>query len=107
MEAHKPDFYIVSAPRYGTTSMAAYLMQHPEFFLPNRKEPHYFATDLESPWFMRGDESENISLFSEAGPGQKMGEASTWYLFPQLTASEIKLFSPNAKLSSWFETRGT
>ncbi|MEE8219856.1 MAG: sulfotransferase, partial [bacterium] len=30
----KPDFFIVGAPRCGTTSMKTYLDKHPEIFMP-------------------------------------------------------------------------
>ena len=41
-----PDFFIVGAPKCGTTAMAAYLGQHPEIGMCPRKESHVFATDL-------------------------------------------------------------
>ena len=41
-----PDFFIVGAPKCGTTAMADYLGQHPEIGMCPRKETHVFATDL-------------------------------------------------------------
>jgi hypothetical protein len=40
-----PDFFIVGAPKCGTTAMAAYLSSHPEVFMA-RKEMHCFGSDL-------------------------------------------------------------
>ncbi|MEE9518630.1 MAG: sulfotransferase, partial [bacterium] len=45
----KPNFFIVGAPKCGTTSMTEYLKQHPDIFIPEEKEPHYFGSDLEYP----------------------------------------------------------
>lgn len=41
-----PDFFIVGAPKCGTTAMAAYLARHPQVGKCARKETHYFADDL-------------------------------------------------------------
>lgn len=95
----KPNLFIVGAPKCGTTSMNDYLAQHPEVFMPTSKEPHYFGSDLRyTPGYIR-DEAEYLSLFAAAGPGKKIiGEASTWYLFSQRAAEEIKAFSPDARI---------
>ena len=41
----KPNFFIVGAPKSGTTSLFHYLEQHPEIFIPSIKEPRYFISD--------------------------------------------------------------
>ena len=41
-----PNFIIIGAPKSGTTSLFYYLKQHPDIYLPNRKELHYFTYDL-------------------------------------------------------------
>lgn len=38
-----PNFLVVGAAKCGTTSVHHYLRQHPEIFVPERKELHYFA----------------------------------------------------------------
>lgn len=38
-----PNFVIVGAPKSGTTSLFYYLKQHPDIYLPVRKELHYFS----------------------------------------------------------------
>jgi hypothetical protein len=38
-----PNFVIVGAAKCGTTSLFEYLAQHPEIYLPTRKELHYFS----------------------------------------------------------------
>src|SRR5260370_42373308 len=42
----KPDFFIVGAPRSGTTAMFHYLSAHPEIWMSDRKEMHHFGSDL-------------------------------------------------------------
>jgi hypothetical protein len=93
----RPDFFIVGAPKSGTTAMYDYLRQHPDIFMPEVKEPHFFATDLASPHYIR-DESKYLSLFSKAKDEKRAGEASIWYLYSKRAAQEIKDFSTSASI---------
>jgi len=92
----RPDFFIVGAPKCGTTAMSSYLEQHPEVFMAV-KEPHFFGTDLASTWFVR-DEEGYLSLFSAAREEKRVGEASVLYLYSERAAREIKAFEPRAKI---------
>ena len=38
-----PNFLVIGAPKCGTTSLHHYLSQHPEVYVPLRKELHYFS----------------------------------------------------------------
>lgn len=93
----KPDFFIVGAPKCGTTAMDRYLKQHPEIFLPERKEPQFFGSDLYSPTFIRKQE-EYLSLFEEVRGEKRVGETSVWSLYSEQAASEIEEFEPNANV---------
>ena len=42
----RPNFFIVGAPKCGTTALYTYLAEHPDVFMPTFKEPHYFSPDL-------------------------------------------------------------
>ncbi len=44
-----PNLYIVGAPKCGTTSVAEYLRKHPQVFIPEMKEPHFFMTVRRPP----------------------------------------------------------
>ncbi len=98
-----PDFLIVGAPRTGTTFMFDYLGEHPQIFVPPRKEPQFFATDLDSGSdldslsFMR-DRDAYLGLFRNARPDQLTGEASTWYLFSRAAAGNIHAVNPDARI---------
>ena len=76
--------------------MDAYLKAHPQIFVPDRKEIHFFGTDLASA--SRPTEQEYLAYFREAKSEQRVGEASVWYLYSQQAAAEIKRFSPNASI---------
>ena len=41
----KPNFLIVGAAKSGTTSLAMYLNQHPDIFIPKQKELRFFVKD--------------------------------------------------------------
>jgi hypothetical protein len=98
-----PDFFIVGAPRSGTTFMFDYLGMHPRIHVPGRKEPQFFATDLDSGSyldslsFMR-DRDEYLRLFAGAREDQLTGEASTWYLYSTAAAQNIKAAAPDARI---------
>lgn len=92
----KPDFFLVGAPRCGTSAMNAYLKEHPEIFMAE-KESHFFATDLEAPHFIR-DREAYLSLFTRANSEERVGESSVLYLYSQNAAFEIKKFCPEASI---------
>lgn len=91
----KPDFFIVGAPKCGTTALYRCLEAHPEIFVPERKELHHFGTDLYSPTYVR-DLDEYLRLFAGAHEEKRVGEASVWYLFSKRAATEIQTFCPHA-----------
>lgn len=93
----KPDFFIVGAPKCGTTAMNHYLGQHPEIFIPDLKELHFFGSDLKFNRH-RPNREEYLALFQEAGREKRVGEASVWYLYSKEAAEEIKEFCPTADI---------
>lgn len=90
-----PNFFIVGAPKCGTTAMNDYLDQHPDVFMAH-KELHYFGNDLQAK--NRISEQEYLQYFKNAVNEKIIGEASVWYLFSSTAAKEIKSFSPGAKV---------
>ena len=93
----KPNFFIVGAPKSGTTSMQHYLKQHPDIFMPEGKEIHYFGSDLHFRRY-RHNKEEYYEEFSAAQHEQRIGEASVWYLYSKSAAVEISEFCPAAKI---------
>ena len=97
----RPNFFIVGAPKCGTSSMWRYLDQHPDVFMSAWKEPHYFSrTDLPSRKAGWGVDSEEqyLRLFSDAKRQSRVGEASTWYLYSSNAPAAIHRFAPDAKI---------
>jgi hypothetical protein len=93
----RPDFFIVGAPKCGTTAMYSYLQAHPQVFMPFHKEPLYFGADLHRRYGQLNEE-QYLNLFADARPDQRAGEASAWYLYSSSAAAEIEAFSPNADI---------
>jgi hypothetical protein len=99
--ARMPDFFIVGAPKCGTTAMYEYLRQHPAVFMPFHKEPLYFGSDLTRRYgAMTRD--DYLRLFAPAAPDQRVGEASAWYLYSTRAAIEIAEASPEARIVAMF-----
>jgi hypothetical protein len=93
-----PDFYIVGAPKCGTTALYSYLKEHPGVFMPDRKELHYFCRDLQFPARSAvRDREEYLGFFGAAPPHAVIGEASASYLYSEVAVSEILRVNPRAK----------
>lgn len=95
MKQSLPNFFIIGAPKCGTTSLQYYLEQHPDvFFAP--KELHFFGEDLKIKNHFN-DIEKYKSYFSNAAQKAK-GEASVWYLYSQSAPQEIKSLAGDAKI---------
>src|SRR6185295_10222300 len=94
----KPTFLIAGAPKCGTTALYEYLQTHPQVFLSDPKEPHFYANDLGAHRTIvtRGQYEK---LFSAAGPQHlAIGEASAWYLHSAVALPAVARELPDAKL---------
>ena len=96
----QPNFFIVGAPKCGTTAMHEYLRRHPDIYLPLYKEPHYFGSDLQGSRFQqfRNNQQKYLSLYQDVYHEQMIGEASPWYLVSRKAADEIASYDANAKI---------
>lgn len=107
-----PNFLIIGAPRSGTTSLHSYLKQHPQIFLPNFKEPSFFAYDsndqkvIEIYSRLDGAYAYDLirsmedyeNLFKMVHNEIAIGESSTCYLSFPRAHENIKKSIPDAKL---------
>lgn len=102
LAAKKPNFFIVGAPKCGTTALYEYLRLHPNVFMPELKEPHFFARDLGTyPRIKTLD--EYTELFSGATDRhQRVGEASVYYLRSSVAIRNIREFNPEARIIAMF-----
>jgi hypothetical protein len=102
MGGHKPNFFILGAPKCGTTALYEYLRPHPNIFMSPIKEPHYFAKDLGSyPRIKTLQEYEQLFTGATA-EHLRVGEASVYYLRSTLAVANIREFNPDAKLIAMF-----
>lgn len=96
----RPDFFIVGAPKCGTTALNHYLSTHPDIFMA-KKETHFFGADLrfgpQLQYYRRYPE-EYSAEFADWNGQARGGETSVWYLFSQKAAEEIKAFNPEARI---------
>jgi hypothetical protein len=96
--ARVPDFFIVGAPKAGTTAMYEYLRGHPGLFLPERKELRFFGSDLEIRDRTALTTERYLDHFADAPAGSLIGTAYVWYLYSRSAAREIAAFSPGARI---------
>jgi len=123
-----PNFFIVGAPKAGTTSLYAYLDQHAQVYMSPIKEPNYFASEFRLENFvmearpriaremralqeyLRGDMRERrfgglvstwedyLRLFSNVSNEIAIGEATPCYLWSETAARNIATRIPHAKI---------
>ena len=128
LQAKLPNFFIVGAPKAATTSLYAYLDQHPQVYMSPLKEPNYFASELrpenfaaedrarvarqmrELETYLRGDMSEKrfggfvtrwedyLELFRNVSDQIAIGEASPTYLWSETAARNIASRVPHARI---------
>lgn len=124
----QPNFFIVGAPKAGTTSLYHYLRQHPEIYMSPLKEPNYFASEIRpenfgaefQEWVQRetrelreylcrpvleqrfggivADWKDYLKLFEAVTAEKAIGEASVCYLWSRTAARNIFSAVPGAKL---------
>jgi Sulfotransferase domain len=95
--APKPNFFIVGAPKSGTTALYSFLGKHPQIFLSKPKEPQFFAADICGDQRKLRTLPEYLNCFQEART-DLIGEASTCYLASSMAASQIRQFCPEARI---------
>jgi sulfotransferase family protein len=123
-----PNFFIVGAPKAGTTSLYHYLDQHPQIYMSPVKEPNYFASEIRPERFspelqdrVRRDQqamqdylagpmsekrfgavglewAEYVKLFAQATSETALGEASVCYLWSESAARNIYSMASSAKI---------
>jgi hypothetical protein len=103
MSGRLPDFFIVGHPKSGTTALYEMLRRHPEIFMPKAKEPRFFASDLPSSFQRHSDVpplryEDYLDLFADAGADQRVGEASTSYIWSHTAAARIAEAQPRARI---------
>jgi len=97
-----PDFFIVGHAKCGTTALYLMLRRHPDVYMPDLKEPQFFAPEMRAdPWRSRElpqTLEDYLALFAPATPEQRTGEASPSYLRSPTAAGQIAANAPDARI---------
>jgi Sulfotransferase domain len=98
-----PDFFVVGQPKSGTTALYEMLKLHPQIYMPEGKEPRFFATEMyyrnsPRPTGTPTTLEEYLSWFDDARPDQLIAEASPWYLWSRSAAGRIAEVNPDARI---------
>ena len=99
-----PNFFLVGAAKAGTTSIYAYLSQHPEVFFPAIKEPHFFTQVRPAPeqrFLIEAvtKRSAYLRLYADATSHSVIGDASPSYLWHPEVPQRIRAHVPQAKVA--------
>jgi hypothetical protein len=124
----EPNFFIVGAPKAGTTSLYHYLDQHPDIYMSPMKEPCHFSFETRPQNFeaslraqafrmeedvrkyLHGpldeqrfggivcDWQDYLRLFAAATTQRAVGEASVNYLWSKTAAAAIASRIPHARI---------
>ncbi len=124
----EPNFFLVGAPKAGSTSLYYHLRQHPDIYMSPMKEPSYFSFELRpenyapafkaralqvvertqqylrgpmtevSPGGMVTDWQDYRRLFAAAGAQHAVGEASVCYMVSHTAAAAIAALYPHARI---------
>lgn len=93
----RPNFFLLGAPKSGSTALYTYLSEHPQVFFPRLKEPRYFAADLGA--FREITDLESYQkLYAEVPTSAvAIGDGSPWYLCSEEAIGAIRSFAPDAQ----------
>lgn len=92
----KPNFFIIGAPKCGTTSLAWWLSEHPHVFMSPIKEPHFYCSDFHAGILVNRGEYD--ALFAKAKDNHvAVGEASTSYLYSRVAIPNIEKEIPESR----------
>ena len=96
----RPNFFIIGAPRCGTTALHTYLRKNHNIFLPEIKELHYFASDFpDLQKILLKSTDDYLKVFAAAGDQHlAVGEISPLYIYSKVALEKIKEFNPSVKI---------
>ena len=101
-----PDFLVIGAKKGGTTSVANWLVGHPQVMpmfprIQRRKSPHYFDINYwrGTDWYLSHFPTKAARSFRRRRTGgAQVGESSPYYLFHPAAAERIKETAPHTRL---------
>jgi len=96
-----PNFFIVGAPKAGTSSLYAYLKDIPDIYMSPVKEPEYFSKKAFSGYKQNKkiqDEKKYLLLFKKVKDEKIVGEATSSYLIYPKVPHLIHQVVPHARI---------
>ncbi len=104
-----PDFFVIGAPKAGTTALHVALAQHPQVFMSRVKEPKHFLVDGPPPSGGGPGDAKTYreyvwqrpayeALFDAAPPGTLRGESTPFYLYDHAAQQRIMAAVPGARM---------
>lgn len=93
-----PDFFVVGAPRCGTTAFCKYLARNPQVCFSQPKEPHYFTRLERDPTEaeLRRDYLDRY-FWHHTDAHRSVGEGSVSYLYLPDVIERIRRINPEAR----------
>jgi hypothetical protein len=96
--ARFPSFFVVGAPRCGTTSLCRYLARNPQVCFSRPKEPHYFVRLDHEPSRAELERDYLDRYFGHhLDTHRAVGEGSVSYLYAPDTLERIRHWNPDAR----------
>jgi len=93
----RPNFFIIGAPKCGTSTLNNTLRWHPHIYVPLSFEPQYFCTDFST--IADYTQETYLQLFDGVTDQHSaVGEKSVIYLYSEVAVDNILEFDPNARL---------
>ena len=90
----KPNFFCIGTQKAGTTSLHYILNQHPDIYLPDMKEIHFFDRDEN---YNKGTEWY-LDFYKEVKNEKIIGEINPNYIYDKNTPQRLYDFDKNLKL---------
>ena len=98
MHNNLPDFLIIGAQKCGTTWLWNEIRQHPNIFMPEGKELHYFSNDGSTNFQDDGSLDWYKKFFVNSGEANLLGESTPSYIYRPESAQNIFSVIPDVKL---------
>lgn len=103
-----PNFLIIGVAKAGTSSLYAYLRQHPQIYVSPRRAPNFFGLGEQPAPFYAGPVqarpvhgatlSQYTAFFAGVQDELAVGEGSSFFNFTPRAAARIQHYLPDAKL---------
>lgn len=93
----RPNFFIVGAPKCGTTSWSDYLAAHSQVQRSRKSEPHFFCSDF-GTYRTTTSLSEYLGSFDASQRSQVRFDCSPLYLYSDEAILRIRDFNADARI---------